>query len=61
MGSSEIWQEEPHFIIEIDEEDSVGDSILMFNIKSDQEYHIINTKLECDARFVIHYIVLPEI
>ena len=56
---SENWQEEPHFIIEIDEEDSVGDSTLIFNIKSDQEYHRINTKPECDARFVIEYIVLP--
>lgn len=56
---SENWQEDPHFIIEIDEEDCVGDSTLMFAIKSDQEYHRINTKPECDARFVIKYIILP--
>lgn len=56
---SENWQEEPHFIIEIDEEDSIGDSTIMFNIKSDQEYHRINNKPECDARFVIKYVVLP--
>lgn len=57
--NSEIWQEEPHFIIEIDENDKIGDSSLMFDIKSDQEYHKINTKPPCDARFVIKYIVLP--
>lgn len=54
------WQEGAHFIIEIDEEDKVGDSSIMFDIKSDQEYHKINTSPQCDARFVIKYILLPE-
>lgn len=56
---SENWQEEPHFIIEIDENDNIGDSSIIFLIKSDQEYHKINTIPQCDARFVVEYIVLP--
>lgn len=56
---SENWQEDAHFIIEIDGEDKIGDSSIMFDVKSDQEYHKINTKPQCDARFVIKYIVLP--
>lgn len=53
------WQEDSHFIIEIDETDKIGKSSIIFLIKSDQEYHKYNTDPIRDAGFSIDYVVLP--
>lgn len=57
--NKEEWQDDSHFIIELDETDKIGKSSIIFIIKSDQEYHKYNDTPICDARFVIEYIVLP--
>lgn len=54
------WKEDNKFLIKIDEDECVGEHCLMILMKSNQEFHKINTFPQCDERCLIEFIVAPQ-